>query len=181
SIGVISQFMNYKDLFKKVGLDTATIKSGKFKDAGNPARDLTPEERQLFQQMINDVYQQFIDDVAAGRKGKLTRAQLLKLADGRVYTGRQAKNNKLIDHLGGLQDAIAAAAKRGGISGEPKVKEFGSGGLFGSMFGAEAESAVAQSVASAGAAAGDAAGKALVQSLQNSTESSAVRSAPQMR
>ena len=110
-----------------VGLNARAIKSGKFKDAGNPARPLTPAERQLFQQMIQNVYQQFLDDVLTGRKaatgGKLTRQKLLQLADGRVYTGQQAKNNLLVDANGGLYEAILEAQKRGGMSGEPKVKK----------------------------------------------------------
>jgi protease-4 len=90
--------------------------------------------------MVMNVYGQFVNDVVAGRKdatkGKLTRAQLVKLADGRVYTGLQAKNSGLIDAIGGLHEAVAEAGRMGKISGEPKVKEIrGGGGLFGSMCG----------------------------------------------
>jgi protease-4 len=140
SIGVISQFVNYSELFKKLGLGEATLKTGKFKDAGNPTRDLTPEERQLFQNMIGDVYSQFIGDVLVGRKnptnGKLTREKLLALADGRVYTGRQAKANLLIDENGGLYDAVAYAAKQANLSGKPIVRNLSSTGGFGGIFGA---------------------------------------------
>lgn len=140
SIGVISQFVNYGALFRKVGLGETTVKSGKFKDAGNPTRALTPAERALFQQMIGDVYQQFTADVLAGRQkptsGKLTRAKLLALADGRVYTGRQAKANLLVDELGGLYDAVQEAAKLGKLQGKTNVRNLSSGGGLGSLLGA---------------------------------------------
>ncbi len=156
SIGVISQFVNYGDLFKKLGLGEATIKSGKFKDAGNPTRDLTPEERQLFQKMIGDVYSQFVGDVLVGRKnptnGKLTRAKLLALADGRVYTGRQAKANLLVDENGGLYDAIVYAAKQANIEGKPTVRNFSSSGGLGSLFGASANAAIGEAAENAGQA-----------------------------
>lgn len=154
SIGVISQFLNYQGLFKKVGLDEATIKSGKFKDAGNPARPITAEERQLFQRLILNVYGQFVSDVVTGRakatSGKLTRAKLLKLADGRVYTGLQAKNNLLVDAIGGLHEAVADAAKAGGITGEPTTREIDGDGGLGSLFGASAERGVSGLARSAG-------------------------------
>jgi protease-4 len=122
SIGVISQFVNYSYLFQKGWLGQETVKSGQFKDAGNPSRPLTPAERQLFQAMVMNVYGQFVNDVLEGRKGKLTRAQLLKLADGRVYTGLQAKNNKLIDAIGGLHEAVREAARLGNIKASPRSK-----------------------------------------------------------
>jgi protease-4 len=181
SIGVISQFFTFQDLFKKVGLNSATIKSGQFKDAGNPARNLTPAERQLFQQMIFDIYNQFVDDVAAGRKGKLTRNQILKLADGRVYTGRQALNNKLVDKEGGLYEAVAAAAKEGGIEGKPRTKNFSSGDGLGALFAAESSTSADQLVTGVGAAAGDAAGRAFVEQLRNQARNDVTTSAPQLR
>jgi protease-4 len=142
SIGVISQFVNFEGLMNKLGIGDSTLTSGKFKDAGSPFRALKPAERQLFQAMIQDIYGQFVDDVVDGRKaatnGKLTRAALLKVADGRVLTGRQAKAKLLVDEMGGLREAIDAAGKLGGIQGTPVVREVaGSGGL-GSIFGASA-------------------------------------------
>jgi protease-4 len=178
SIGVISQFLNYSTLFKKVGLDQATIKSGKFKDAGNPARPLTAEERQLFQAMIMNVYNQFVDDVATGRKGKLTRTQVLKLADGRVYTGLQAKQNKLVDNIGGLQDAIEDAAKRAGISGDPKIKEYGGGGMLGSILGSKAETGAEKAISGTGTIVGDAAGHAFMAALRNEMNAEASSPTP---
>lgn len=179
SIGVISQFLNYGDLFKKLGLNQATFKSGAFKDAGSPTRALTPPEKQLFQAMIMNVYNQFVDDVARGRKGKLTRAQILKLADGRVYTGQQAQANKLIDKLGGLDDAVREAARRGGISGEPKVKKLGrGGGVLGSLLGAE-DSSISQ----IGASLGQSAGQAFAAGIDKQMRANAAfnASAPQAR
>ncbi len=165
SIGVISQFLNYSALFKKLGLDEATIKSGKFKDAGNPSRSLTPQERQLFQAMIDDVYQQFVSDVAKGRKGKLTRAQIVQLADGRVYTGAQAQRLKLVDKLGGLSEAVADAAKRAKIKGEPKVKYLSKGGgVLGSLLGSKSDANLSSQI---GAAAGEAFARGLVQQLKS--------------
>ena len=172
SIGVISQFLNYGALFRRVGLDETTIKSGKFKDAGNPSRPLTLQERQLFQAMINDVYRQFVDDIAKGRKGKLTRAQIVKLADGRVYTGSQAQKLKLVDKIGGLSDAIAEAAKRASLSGEPNVKYMNSrGGLLGSLLGSSGESSAASLTGEVGSAAGEAFARSLIQQLKSDSSS----------
>ena len=161
SIGVISQFLNYQQLFRKVGLDETTIKSGKFKDAGNPARPLTAEEKQLFQAMIMNVYGQFVNDVAIGRgkatNGKMTKARILKLANGSVYTGLQAKANLLVDKIGGLHEAVEEAGKMGGIEGVPIVKEVGrkSGGL-GGLLGANASDDLNRSVSQVAGVAGDA-------------------------
>jgi protease-4 len=142
SIGVISQFMNFEGLMKKLGISDATLTSGQFKDAGSPFRALKPEERQLFQAMIKDIYGQFVDDVVDGRKaatnGKLTRAALLKVADGRVLTGRQAKAKLLVDEMGGLREAVDAAGKLGGIKGTPVVRESGGGSGLGSLMGSSA-------------------------------------------
>ena len=182
SIGVISQFLNYQNLFKKLGLNEATIKSGRFKDAGNPARALTPAERQLFQAMIMNVYEQFVDDVAKGRKGKLTRAQILKLADGRVYTGRQALNNKLVDSLGGLHEAIQEAAKRGGISGEPDIKNFSaSRGLLGGLLGAKTDARISSEIGAVGTSAGHAAGQAFAETMVRQLKQESTSPAPQAR
>ncbi|HVF11207.1 MAG TPA: signal peptide peptidase SppA [Abditibacteriaceae bacterium] len=186
SIGVISGFMNFRELFDKLGIESDTIKSGKFKDAGNPARPLTPEERQLFKSMIMNVYSQFVGDVVAGRKGptrgKLTTVAVRKLADGRVYTGQQAKANGLVDEIGGLHDAVQAAAKMGDIAGVPKVKEIGSSGLLSGLLGASDNSAAARSVAEISGAVGAAAGKAFAASvLQSLQAESQQQSRPQAR
>ncbi len=122
SIGVILQATDMSELFGKIGLRPETIKSGKFKDMFSPNRPLTDEERQMAKSMILDIYNQFVDDVLEGRKHKgLTRQQLLSVADGRVMTGRQAMQAKLVDKIGGLQDAIDEAGRMGGITGRPSI------------------------------------------------------------
>ena len=156
SIGVITQLLNYQELFAKIGLDEATIKSGKFKDTGNPARPLTPEERQLFQKLINNLYNQFVSDIVDGRKeatkGKLTRAKLLKLADGRVYSGEQAKANGLVDETGGLYEALNYARDVGDLEEDAPVRSLSERGGFASLFGASAQNSWGALGEAAGAA-----------------------------
>jgi protease-4 len=119
SIGVIMQFPNYQGLFGKIGLSTNTIKSGEFKDVGNGAREMTERDRRLLQSLVDDVQAQFVEAVAAGRG--MAPERVRPLADGRVYSGRQAKELGLVDELGDLDAAIAAAAKLAGIAGKPEV------------------------------------------------------------
>ena len=119
SIGVIMQFPNYQGLFGKIGLGTNTIKSGEFKDVGNGAREMSDRDRKLLQGLVDDVYSQFVEAVAAGRR--MTPEQVGPLADGRVFSGRQAKQLGLVDELGDLDAAIAAAGKLAGIEGTPEV------------------------------------------------------------
>ncbi|MGB9596324.1 MAG: signal peptide peptidase SppA [Candidatus Poribacteria bacterium] len=122
SIGVRMNFPRIVELSKKVGIDSETIKSGQYKDSGSAYRYFTPEEKKLFQDMVDDVYNQFVDAVYNGRKHtNLTKAQIIKIADGRVMSGRQAFQYKLVDELGNLEDAIQYAAKIGGIEGKPKI------------------------------------------------------------
>ena len=121
SIGVIMQFTKLKGLYEKVGLEQQVIKSGKFKDTGSPMRDLTDEERELLQATLDDVHNQFIDAVFEGRQEHLTRAEIVALADGRIFSGQQALEHKLVDQLGNLPDAIKRAGELGGIEGKPKV------------------------------------------------------------
>jgi protease-4 len=110
-------------LFKKIGVRGRVIKSGKFKDIGSATRPMTEEEKQLVQGLINDVFDQFVADVAKGRK--MPRAQVEKLADGRIFTGRQAKSYRLVDELGGLNDAVRVATKRANIPEDSRVVEYG--------------------------------------------------------
>jgi protease-4 len=119
SIGVIMQFPNYQALFGKIGFGTNTIKSGEFKDVGNGAREMTDRDRKLLQALVDDVFGQFVEAVAAGRK--MTPERVRPLADGRIYSGRQAKQLGLVDELGDLDAAILAAAKLAGIEGKPEV------------------------------------------------------------
>jgi len=119
SIGVIMQFPNVDGLMKKVGVDYVVIKAGQFKDIGNFARPMRPEERQVLQGLLDDVHGQFIDAVAAGRK--LKREDVIRFADGRIFSGVQAKSMSMVDELGGLDDAINAAAKLAGLKIPPRV------------------------------------------------------------
>jgi len=119
SIGVVAEWYNYGDLLRWAKMQNIVIKTGTFKDAGSPTRPLTSEERIYFQSLINNMFNQFVSAVATSRKMK--EEDVRKLADGRVFTGQEAKKNGLVDELGTYQDAIAAAAKMPGISGTPKV------------------------------------------------------------
>ncbi len=121
SIGVIMETANVEGLLQKLGVEGVVIKSGKFKDVGSPLRKMSDEERSLMQIVMDDVHKQFIEAVAAGRALELADVQAL--ADGRIFTGRQAKDAKLVDELGNLEDAIQLAADVAGIEGEPKVVE----------------------------------------------------------
>jgi protease-4 len=109
SIGVIMTLYNATGLFKMVGVKSDPIKSGPIKDIGNPGREMTAEERAVLQGMVNSFYEQFVDVVALGRKHCLTREQVRRLADGRVYTGVDAKRLGLVDEVGYLEDALDAA------------------------------------------------------------------------
>ncbi|MBP1750450.1 MAG: signal peptide peptidase [Deltaproteobacteria bacterium] len=119
SIGVIAEWYNYGDLLRWAKMQDVVIKSGTFKDAGSGTRPLTDEEKVYFQSLINNMYNQFVATVASSRKMKYEDVR--KLADGRVYTGQQAKADGLVDELGTYQDALDAAARIAGIQGEPKI------------------------------------------------------------
>lgn len=119
SIGVIMQFSNFEELLKKIGIKGVVLKSGEHKDIGSPFREMTPEEKKIMQEVLDNVHQQFIQAVADGRK--LDRAKVVEIADGRILTGEQAKNLGLVDQMGNLQDTIEITAKMVGISGKPNV------------------------------------------------------------
>ena len=119
SIGVIAEWYNYGDLLKWAKLQDVVFKSGEFKDSGSGSRPLSDAEKVYFQSLIDNMYGQFVTAVAGSRK--MNEADVRKLADGRVYTGLEAKNNGLVDELGTLQDAVAAAGKMAGIIGEPSI------------------------------------------------------------
>lgn len=116
SIGVILGYTNFQALFEKIGLYPVVIKSGEYKDIASPVRAMTEAERELLQKFSNTVHQQFIKDVATGRK--MTVADVQKIADGRIFSGENAKNLGLVDRLGNLEDAIEWAGRMGGIKGE---------------------------------------------------------------
>ncbi|MBI2155534.1 MAG: signal peptide peptidase SppA [Candidatus Rokubacteria bacterium] len=119
SIGVIMQLANVEALMKKVGVDYVVVKAGPFKDAPSFARAMTPEERRVLQALLDDVHGQFIGAVAAGRQ--LDRREVAAFADGRVFSGVQARALHMVDALGGLEDAIDAAAMLAGLPKPPRV------------------------------------------------------------
>jgi protease-4 len=119
SIGVIMQLANVNALLKKVGVDYVVVKAGEFKDIGSVARPMSAEERRVLQALLDDVHGQFIGAVAAGRK--LERATVLQFADGRIFSGAQAKDLRMVDALGSLQDAVDGAAALAGLARPPRV------------------------------------------------------------
>ena len=119
SIGVIMAFSNAKGLMEKIGLQPEIVKAGEYKDIGSPARAMTQKERNLLQSVVTDVHQQFIEAVASGRD--ISVAEVTKIADGRILTGRQAYSLNLIDQIGGLQVSIDQLAHKVGIIGSPKI------------------------------------------------------------
>ncbi len=121
SIGVIMELANVKDLLEKVGVQSVVIKSGRYKDLASPFRTMSADEQALLQGVLDDVHAQFIEAVADGRS--LNIEDIHDLADGRIFSGRQAKRLNLVDELGDLQDAIKLAARLVGIPGEPQVVE----------------------------------------------------------
>ncbi|MFN2269510.1 MAG: signal peptide peptidase SppA [Anaerolineae bacterium] len=121
SIGVISQFINAEDLLEEIGVDVVVITTGPRKDTGSLFRDMTEEELAYWQTIIDEVYEEFVDIVAEERG--LPEETVRELADGSVYTGRQALEAGLVDAVGLPQDAIAKAAELGGIEGKPHVIE----------------------------------------------------------
>lgn len=119
SIGVIMQLANLENLMKKVGVDWVVVKAGQFKDIGNLGRPMTPDERRVLQSLLDDVHGQFIGAVSEGRK--LSRADVVQFADGRIFSGTQAKALRMIDDLGSLEDAVNEAARLAGLPVPPRV------------------------------------------------------------
>jgi protease-4 len=119
SIGVIAEWYNYGDLLRWAKLKEVVIKAGEFKDIGNPAREMTPAEREFLQGMIDNMHSQFINAVADGRGMK--PEELRPIADGRVWTGQQAVGLKLVDQIGDFRTCVEETAKAVGIKGEPTL------------------------------------------------------------
>jgi len=119
SIGAIAEWYNYGDLVHWAKMKDIVIKTGEFKDTGIPTRDLTPAEREYLQKLLDNMFAQFVHVVAEGRK--LKEEDVRALADGRVWTGEQAKPLKLIDEFGDFQAAVEDTAKSVGIQGEPTL------------------------------------------------------------
>jgi protease IV len=129
SIGVIMQYAVFEKLLDKIGVKGQVIKAGEYKDAGSPFREMTPQEKKLLQTVIDDVHSQFIEAVVSGRNGALAEGRKLSpdevraVADGRIFTGRQAYDLRLVDDLGDLSDSIRIAGALAGIKGKPQVIE----------------------------------------------------------
>jgi len=120
SISAVMHFANAEELLKKIGLKASVVKSGKYKDIGSPVREMTPEEKALLQELIDDIYDQFLDMVAKDRNIK--KENLREIADGRVFTGRQAHKLGLVDYLGDMGYAVKLAGEMAGIKGIPEVE-----------------------------------------------------------
>ena len=182
SIGVISSSVNVSELLKRHGIKDVTQTSGRYKGGSNPLRPVDPALVQYEKVLLQNIYNQFVNDVLAGRKDKLTRAQLLKLADGRVYTGEQAKKNGLIDELGGLHEAIEAAGKLAMIKGKPSITNLSEGGLFGKLDSSTSRNALDNAALEVGNTLAATAGKAFAETLvQQLKAEGQITVAPQLR
>lgn len=127
SIGVIMAYANFQELLHKIGLFPVVIKSGEYKDIGSPVRKMAKEERKILQDFSDQIHRQFIMDIAEGRG--MDQARVKALADGRIFTGEEAKHLELVDRLGNLEDAVEWAGRMGGIKGKistvyPPEKKF---------------------------------------------------------
>jgi len=135
SLGVYMPYSNWEELYKKIGVRQEKIKSGPHKDILSPDRQLTEEERAIIQVMVDDMYNQFVEVIAEGRH--LDQAKVRQLADGRIYTGRQAKEAGLVDELGNMYDAIDGATAMVGIKGKPEIVEYGKQNALEALLGAQ--------------------------------------------
>jgi len=118
SIGVIMEYANIMEIAKKIGISPVVIKSGEFKDMGSPLRELKDSEKKIFQDLVDELHLQFVNDAAKARG--IDVQTMAKLADGRVYTGQRALKLKLIDRLGNLDDAVQWAGEMAHIKGKLK-------------------------------------------------------------
>jgi len=119
SIGVLMEFVRFEELLKKIGVEMQVIKSGEFKDIGSPNRKMTKEEREILTRLIKDIQNQFVTAVSQGRN--MPEEKVLELADGRVFSGREAKRLGLVDSLGNFQDAVNVAKRMAHIRGKVKL------------------------------------------------------------
>jgi protease-4 len=151
SIGVIMQLINYKEFTKKHGLKWETFipARAQLKDIGSPSRDMTARDREVFQNMVEKMYDLFVDRVVEGRKGKLTREEIIVLANGQPYLGSEAKESGLVDSLGTLDTAVEEASRLGGISKNPSVVRYEPPPSFASLFGISSTSTGSPDVAQA--------------------------------
>jgi len=116
SIGVIMGFTNFQQLFRKIGLVPVVVKSVEYKDMGSPVRDMTDDERKILQDLSINIHRQFVKAISEGRKMELSKVE--SIADGRIFSGEQAKEMLLVDRLGNLEDAVEWAGQLAGIKGE---------------------------------------------------------------
>lgn len=133
SIGVYMPYSNWEELYKKIGVRQDKIKSGAHKDILSPDRPMTQQEREIVQSMVDEMYDQFVAIVAEGRK--MDPAKVRQLADGRIYTGNQARQLGLVDALGNMYDAVEDAGKLAGIKGKAEIKEYGRLSPWSMLFG----------------------------------------------
>jgi protease-4 len=116
SISAIMQFANFEEVLKKIGVKSSVVKSGQYKDIGSPLREMTPEERVIIQDLIDDIYNQFVDVIVERRN--LPKDKVREIADGRVFSGRRAKELGLVDYLGDMSAAAKLAGKLAGREGK---------------------------------------------------------------
>jgi protease-4 len=119
SIGVLMEFVRVEELLKKIGVEMEVIKSGEFKDIGSPNRKMTPKEKEMLLTLLQDIRNQFVTAVSQGRN--MPEEKVLELADGRIFSGRQAKGLGLVDSLGNFRDAVSVAKRLAHIKGEIKL------------------------------------------------------------
>ncbi len=121
SIGVIMMLTDIHKVIEKIGVNVNVIKAGKYKDIGSGVKPLTADERDILENFASEVHEQFIHDVARGRKGKIDTDKLRSIADGRFFTGEKAKEMGLVDNMGNFYDAVRIACDLGGVRGEPEL------------------------------------------------------------
>lgn len=136
SIGVIMESMNYTELADKLGIDVNTFKSGEYKDIMSPTRKMEEGEKEILQSMIDEMYDEFVQVIVDGRD--MPEDQVRKLADGRVYTGKQAMKNGLVDELGTMEDTIAMMEKDHDLDGA-KVIQYEANFGFKQLFSAQVQ------------------------------------------
>lgn len=144
SIGVYMSTVNYEELAKKLGVYDVMIKSGPHKDIMSPNRPMTAEERAILQNIVNEMYDQFVVTVASGRK--MPEDKVRRLADGRIYTGKQAKELGLVDEIGDYYDAVEGTAQLANISGTPNAVRYNESRTWRNILGAEMTQALSNKI-----------------------------------
>lgn len=153
SIGVYMPYSNWEELYKKIGIHQEKIKSGAHKDILANDRPMTEEERVILQTIVNEIYDDFVNQVATGRN--MEPSAVRQLADGRIYTGKQALKVGLVDEIGNLQDAITGAAALANIQGKPVIEEMGHDNPFSAIFSSHAQLSVIKEIFRVGSVDGE--------------------------